>query len=617
MLSIRHLILCLTLPSLAAVSPPAPAGDKTIVLETLVRGPAAATEFAQRLSAELAPADLAREFLTHGELVPPTLRRLGMALSELPEGPAATRLATYLTACSRAVVGEIARRGPPFTAADLDLVLVVQLVDPLRFVEEPRFRARVLELLPHAFERGLSPQLRDRLLYELNQVRGIGFDESERIELGWGAAVRPSGERRLPYEVGRFRLPSHPQEPIVASIFSLSSPYFTPEEVERFLAALGKRAPRRQLVVLTDLPLRTALGSRIGVERIRLIETYGRGYTPWPRDPFLLARRGDGGVVVVQRPNRQGGREEDVDLARELIQGLPGAVDEAWHGVHWTTAPMPFHNGQLLLTEGAAWLSIHTPELRILELLGCERVPVASFATAGGIDRYLGAAQAAAAELETLYGRPARFVHPLPVSGPIAERSAMMQRLGGGAGFDLDSLLTLVPAAAGPAHALVADPREGLEFLRRLPAEDWQRLRRGYRIGTASTQLRRALEQYQRSPRVEGLAAFLELIAEHLESEGFRVRRLPFFLVPMEMLAIGDEIDFPDFQITWNNVVIETTPQGLRAEGFSSLLAAGDEQARAAFAAAGCRLELLPPLIGSIVRNGGYRCASNHLRAAD
>ncbi|MCP4658046.1 MAG: hypothetical protein GY856_21765 [bacterium] len=471
--------------------------------------------------------------------------------------------------------------------------------------------------MPQAFERGLSQELRDRLLYELNQVRGIGFEASERIELGWGAAPRAAGDRELPYVAGRFRLPSRPHGPIVASIFSLSSQYFAPEQAHRFLAEVEKGAPRRQLLVLTDLPLRTELARRDRGERTRLIETYGRGYTPWPRDPFLLARGGDGGVVVVERPSRQPGREADVELGRELIQGLPGVVDEAWHGMHWTTAPMPFHNGQVLLTEHAAWLSIHSPELRILELLGLERVPVGSFATAGGIDRYMRAAQAAAVELETLYGRPARFVHPLPASGSIAERSAMMQRLGGGAGFDLDSLLTLVPATEGPAHALVADFREGLALLDRLAVEDWQRLRRGYRIRVEPEELRRVLERYQRSPRVGDLAAFLDSVAEHLESEGLRVRRLPLFLVPMEMLSMGDEIDFPDFLITWNNVVIETTAQGVRAEGFASLLSTGDDEARAAFAAAGCRLELFPPLIGSIVRNGGYRCASNHLRAVD
>jgi hypothetical protein len=44
-------------------------------------------------------------------------------------------------------------------------------------------------------------------------------------------------------------------------------------------------------------------------------------------------------------------------------------------------------------------------------------------------------------------------------------------------------------------------------------------------------------------------------------------------------------------------------------------LTAGDAEARRIFAAAGCRLDLLPPLPSSIVLQGGYRCASNHLRA--
>ena len=83
---------------------------------------------------------------------------------------------------------------------------------------------------------------------------------------------------------------------------------------------------------------------------------------------------------------------------------------------------MPFHNGQVLLTPGAAWMTLHTLEPRILALLELDRVPVASFATAAGIDRYLAAADQAAAELARLYGRPVRFVHPLPRRGPRRSR---------------------------------------------------------------------------------------------------------------------------------------------------------------------------------------------------
>ncbi|HEX3553357.1 MAG TPA: hypothetical protein VIA62_09010 [Thermoanaerobaculia bacterium] len=35
------------------------------------------------------------------------------------------------------------------------------------------------------------------------------------------------------------------------------------------------------------------------------------------------------------------------------------------------------------------------------------------------------------------------------------------------------------------------------------------------------------------------------------------------------------------------------------------------------FAGLGVHLDLFPPLVRSVILNGGYRCASNHLRAAD
>jgi len=62
-------------------------------------------------------------------------------------------------------------------------------------------------------------------------------------------------------------------------------------------------------------------------------------------------------------------------------------------------------------------------------------------------------------------------------------------------------------------------------------------------------------------------------------------------------------------------VVVQSGRSGVRAEGFSGLFPAGDRLAKETFAAAGCELELLPPLVSSVIANGGYRCASNHLRA--
>jgi len=376
-----------------------------------------------------------------------------------------------------------------------------------------------------------------------------------------------------------------------------------------------KVAPRRELIVLTDLPLRRRLEPRARELGVRLLETYGRPYSPWPRDPFSLARTAAGGVQVLIRPNLQPGREEDASLGPELVQNLPDDLDRAWGRPTWAVAPVPFHNGQVLMANGAAWTTLHALEPRILALLGVDRVPVETFGTAAGIDRYLQAARKAAAELSALYGRPVRLVHPLPERGELAARMEAMRRIGGGAGYDLDSILTLLPARdtkkTSKPFALVADVTAGRELLSRLGPNDWQALQAGYGLEPSDASLVAA----QSAPGALALDGFLDDIAAHLAKEGWQVRRLPLVSVPVPLLRNREGLEHAEFLLTWNNVVAEVRDGRLRAEGFSSLIPAGDEQARRTFAEAGADLSLVPPLVRSVILNGGYRCASNHLRA--
>ena len=60
--------------------------------------------------------------------------------------------------------------------------------------------------------------------------------------------------------------------------------------------------------------------------------------------------------------------------------------------------------------------------------------------------------------------------------------------------------------------------------------------------------------------------------------------------------------------------MVEPRKGQVRAEGFSSLLPSGDRPPGTPSRALGVHLDLFPPLVRSIVLNGGYRCASNHLR---
>ncbi|HEX4959236.1 MAG TPA: hypothetical protein VF173_00255 [Thermoanaerobaculia bacterium] len=522
-----------------------------------------------------------------------------------------------LQAAARLRSRELARRGS-WSHADVLGLLALQLRDPERFVADDAFRREVIAHLPGALDPSAPASLRDALLSELNQVRGFDFAAADEVERAWGALPRRAAERRIPYDPQGLRFDADVEGRLTASVYSLPSFFFDLPAADAFLTAVRGAAPGRTLIVLTDSPLKERLEPRAKALGLRLLDTHGRAYSPWPRDPFTLVHAKGGGVRVLVRPNLQPGREEDAHLGPELVRSLPDDLDRAWGKATWTEAPVPFHNGQVLLTRDAAWLTLHALEPRILALLGIDRVPVASFVTAEGIDRYLTAADQAAAELAVLYGRPVRFVHPLPRAGTgdLAARTALMQRIGGGAGTDLDSILTFVPTAKGHLAALVADAAAGRDLLAKLPAKDWDCLRHTYGLEPAGDQLAAALNAAQRVPATEGLGSFLDLVAGHLKDQGFEVRRLPLLAVPVPLLHDHAGLTHATFLITWNNVVVAQSGKEVRAEGFASQIPAGDRLARDVFTALGVHLDLFPPLVRSVILNGGYRCASNHLRGA-
>ncbi|MFY9821767.1 MAG: hypothetical protein WAM82_10300 [Thermoanaerobaculia bacterium] len=448
-------------------------------------------------------------------------------------------------------------------------------------------------------------------------LAGLDFAASGPAARAWGAVPRRAADRLVAYDPKGQRFDADTEGRLAASVYSLPSFFFDLPAADAFLTAVRAAAPGRTLIVLTDSPLKERLAPRAKALGLRLLDTQGRAYTPWPRDPFTLAHAKGSGVRVLVRPNLQPGREEDANLGPELVRSLPDDLDRAWKKPTWTVAPVPFHNGQVLLTRDAAWLTIHALEPRILALLGMDRVPVASFGAGEGIDRYLAAADQAAAELGTLYGRPVRFVHPLPRAGTgdQAERTELMRRIGGGAGTDLDSIVTFVPAKKGGGGALVADVAAGRDLLKRLGPGDWDALRHGYGLEPAGEPLATALAAAQRTPAMDDLESFLDLTAEHLKSQGFEVRRLPLLSVPVPLLRDHAGLTHSSFLITWNNVVVENHGGKIRAEGFASLIPAGDRLARDTFASLSVHLDLFPPLVRSVILNGGYRCASNHLRA--
>jgi hypothetical protein len=463
--------------------------------------------------------------------------------------------------------------------------------------------------LPDALDPTVPDELRDRLLRYLGPLLGVDFAASEAIETAWGAAPRASLERRAEDGTVLGRVIDDGSGRIEASIFSLSSALFDTPTALAFLERVRAAAPGRTIIVLVDPALEAELAPRGASLGIELIGIDGQSYSVWPRDPFSFLRRPDGGVALLLRPDRQPTRESDREMALELIQGLPESLDREWKRPVWRVAGVAFHNGQYLLTPDELWTTSHAVGPRIKELLDDPEVDVR---TTEGWNRYVAAARRAADEIGALYGRRVLFVHPLEPreGGPPAPE--FVRALGGGEGFDLDSVLTLLPAGDGAAF-LLGDLSAGAGLLGKVSREELDRFAAVYGLATRGDALRVSLIAEQSAGAAAGLQRFLRQVDDHLRAEGQTVRRLPLILVPDDLVA-GDGTVRAPFLVGWNNVVLEITDEQRRAEGFSSGLPTGDALARDAFEERAYDLLLLPPLIDSVTRGGGYRCASQHLR---
>lgn len=524
------------------------------------------------------------------EVLPGIFRNLGTALVSR-DAALQANVKRYATALVRAHAQRVPQR---FTDADVRLLVIFQVLDPLRYGEDETFRAAIDSILPQSLPSTLPESLRRAAINELNRQAPVRFETAEALAAGAGLVKTPSSARFADLGKTHATITTAGNEPIEASIYSINSGFTTPAEAKAFLSAVRASAPKRRIVVIADDDMRRALGPDLHLD---YVDNFSRPLTLWPRDPFSVARTPEGHIVFINRPNLQRGREEDANMIRVLLDALPSSLDEQWKP-RWATGGTSFHNGQVLLTPKAAWISIHSVEYRAREILGLDHVPTETFGSPAGITKYLDAVQRAAQEIAKLYDRPVRFVHDL------APQSDLMTTLGGGAGFDLDSIVTLLPAGDGKLVAFVGDPSLGRKVLHDAPAADLQMLARTYALGTNA---REGIGAFDTS----GLQHFLDRCAHDLGMNGIKVQRLPLLMVPSSLIANADERpDTPFFLVTWNNVVLERK----HAEGFASGLPAGDRIARSTFRATGYELALFPPLSRSIILNGGYRCASNEVR---
>ena len=175
----------------------------------------------------------------------------------------------------------------------------------------------------------------------------------------------------------------------------------------------------------------------------------------------------------------------------------------------------------------------------------------------------LEAARAEAESLERLLGRRVRFVHPLPAGTD----AGALRRLGGGAGFDLDSLLTVLPTNGRPV-ALLGRVVDGADLLGSVDAAELDTFAATYDLAPRGAALRAALTTAQATPRARALDTFLDVVDAHLGRSGFTVERIPLLLVPYVLRTDPEAIPGHDFLVGWNNVVLETGEGKQRAEGF-------------------------------------------------
>ncbi len=572
----------------------------------------------------LAVANLMIDRLSPGELDQllrdnPQLKRgvmgaLGAALAGA-DPSLVRRLGQYVSAMNAAACFRLQKSDAPWTTDDLGELAALMLVDAPRFARDPAFRNRVLEIMPEMLPPGISFKLRDRVLIEINKLPGVTFDLAEQIEWQWCSIQRPSRDREVaPGDSGAWRL-AEGEGAIAASIYSLPRSFFDQAEAEAFLRAVREANPNRALLALSDLNQYGSFRDLCEELGVHLIETHGRDYTPWLRDPISFFRDPSDRLIILQRPNRQERREEDYTIGREIIQGLPNRLDEALGKVRWGVAETAFHNGKILITPEAIWINLDSLEVRTLELMRLERVPVASFDAIAGVERFLGAAKEAIAELEALYRKPVRLVHDWPDRGALEKRRDFLFLLGGLAGYDLDSLVAILPGPTGKSVAYVGDLSLGSDLVEKLGIGELSFFGGRFGLTPAGEDLRRALRDGQRETRSQALARGLDAIAQHLDRQGLTTVRLPLLRISTRLLdRQARSGDADDFLITWTNVVVDFAGEKPRAEGFSSLLPRGDALALRAFREAGHELVLTPPLVGSVLLGGGYRCASKHVR---
>lgn len=540
----------------------------------------------------------------------------------------------FLAAASRERSRRLASEGPPWDNNSINEILTLAFIDPNRFFQSGSdFTTTIWTHLPGTVGVDTPAELRFRVLKTIAALPGANFDRLEAIAVGWGLHQRLSRPRERPFESGSFELVDDGTSPITSHLFSLPSTHFDPAACLETLRSVRSACPEAELLVLSDFMGSSQPAARTFCEELRsmgcrLLPTLGQSPpSPWLRDPMLPLEDEEGRLIFLSRPNRQSGRESDLKVSRQLVSAAAQDWDEEHREVSWSPCPTPFHGGHLIFTPGSVWLSVHSVETRVLELMNIDRIDVTKLLKPEGWANYCRAVDAAVDELGAALGVQTNLVHPWPSPPPGMSHSEFISALGGGNDIDLDVLLTLIPDQTSHAGvvALVGSTDASRPLIEKLTATELETFAQSFGMDLPATQLRPRLQTWQGSPKVSGLEDFLKLVSLHLASMDIPVATTPLVFVETKLITshprLSNDQPHVHFPLGHCNAVLERVAptanrnsRSMRAHAFMSGLPSLDSKATSAYEEIGCQLHLHPPLIESLVLEGGFRCATQQIR---
>ena len=541
------------------------------------------------------------------------LRTMKQSLDRAPPDER-TRILEFLAEAAKARSLRWTAKGAPWSDTAVNEILSLAFIDPDRFFgDDTHFQELILAHLPHTIDPEVPRGLQLRLLQTLAKVSQMRANTLEAIALKGGFAVRESGDRELLTNPADWEIDDDGLSPISSLLFSMPASMFAREDCQGLLDSVQHHSPNTDLLVLTD-------ATGLGGPRTRIATPWMTGLTPWLRDPFLVARDSGNRLTLLSRTLHQSGREADRLTGRQIVSAAPEAWDQALGPVHWSDVSFPFHGGQLLFTPGTVWVSVHSLEWRLLQILETERIDPSQLSSPEGWADFVRAVNQAADELSTLCHREVRFVHPWPTPPPDMSHRDYVDSLAGGNDLDLDTLIAILAHPDG-LTLVVGDIAQGSTIAASTSNPSWNAFAKKTGIDLGANALRNGLIAAQTSKRVIGIQRFIDLVESHFSNQGLSTRRTPLLMVPTAFITRNPRLSANQphdwFPLGYSNVVIESIPnseQPLRAQVFSTGLPEFDQTAKKTYEEIGCSLILHPPLMESLICEGGFRCATQQVR---